>query len=93
MVKYSESTIDYLCGRFIVKDLPEATLNGIKLKRNGKPTCFLLSLTWTLFRAGYFNDEETKVLTIIDKKYQKLEENVYKYSPENVKKRLEYIYF
>jgi hypothetical protein len=93
MIKYSEKTIDYLCKSSVVSSIPDISANGIKLKRNGEPTCFLLSLTWTLFRAGFFNNTNADVLTIINKNYFKLEQKVVSCLPPEIKKRVEYIFF
>lgn len=93
MLKYSNQTLEYLYANFIIKHSSELTLDKVKLKRHDKPTCFLLSLTWTLFRSGYFQEKEFDVLTIISTRYQKLENKVYKYLPDGIKKRVQYVFF
>jgi hypothetical protein len=60
--------------------------------KKGRPNCFLLSLTWTLYRAGFFSGETNEVLTIIDKKYQKLEEKVAKLLPKDVRDRCRWVF-
>ncbi len=61
------------------------------VSKKGDPTCFMYSLMWSLFRTGFYIGQSLKTLTIIDKKYEKLENKVRKYlkKPENS----EYIYF
>lgn len=41
-----------------------------------KPTCAMLSLTWSLFRLGVFDDNCNDIFTIIDKKYEPVERKV-----------------
>ncbi len=58
-----------------------------------QPTCFMLSLTWTLFRLGFFKWERNNVLTIIDKKYKKMELEICNLLPKSFQSHLYYRFF
>lgn len=54
--------------------------------RNGKPTCFHLSYLWTMFRLN----NAPKIWTIVEKRYQKLEEKVVSCLPPDLKHKTFY---
>jgi hypothetical protein len=92
MKVFLDQTIEYLKSNFSVIDVD----GNIYLDKNcivkmDKPTCFMYSLMWSLFRNGFFIDKNMKTLTVIDKKYKKLEKRVKKYL--NQTKNSEYIFF
>ena len=41
-----------------------------------KITCAMLSLIWTLYRLGFYDNKKNNVITVIDEKFSKVEEKV-----------------
>lgn len=90
---YAEKTIQYLTSRYLVESRGDILVaNNKVIKRGDKYSCFLLSLTWCLYRSGFFHNRYNEVLTIILKEYQKLEEKVRDFLPEDRKKLCEWIF-
>ncbi len=87
--------------------LERVSINGTptELRYNGKkifdystkrPTCLMLSYTWTMYRLGqisFWQQEEHQVLTVIDKKYMKLEQRVFLMVSEHLRHKIFYRYF
>jgi hypothetical protein len=55
---------------------------------SGKPSCFLLSRAWLLFRLR----KAQNVITIIDEKYKVMEMDIYSTLPEKDKKRCKWLF-
>jgi hypothetical protein len=90
---YAEKTIEYLTSKYLVESRGDILVaNNKVIKRGDKYSCFLLSLTWCLYRSGFFHNQYNEVLTIISKKYQKLEEKVKDFLPDDRKKLCEWIF-
>ena len=60
-----------------------------------RQTCQMLSYTWTMFRLGLLSSTkaENQVLTVIDKKYMRLENRVFEMVPKEFRDKIFYRFF
>jgi hypothetical protein len=103
MVQHFEQALSFLdrkkLQKISVNDVPtELRFDGRKIfdYTTGRPTCQMLSFTWTLFRLGELTPTygwSEPVLTVIDRKYAKLEDRVFHMLPMHLRNRIFYRFF
>lgn len=102
MVGYFQKALKFLDPKKIQKisinDVPtELLYDGKRIFdfSTNRPSCQMLSFTWTLFRLNAFTDENENpsVLTVIDRKYFKLEQRVFSMIPLKFRDKIFYRYF
>lgn len=91
MVQYYHKTLNFFTDKDLVVTkynrgkkeklelaIGDARITIAEISPNFKITCAMLSLMWTLYRLGVYNNDGilNNVTTIIDKKYMKVEEKV-----------------
>lgn len=104
MVKFFDSAIMHLSPnklkKISVNDIPTELLyddRKIFDYKTNRPSCQMLSFIWTLFRLNVFKNktggDDQFVLTVIDKKYFKLEQRVFSMIPLIHRNKIFYRYF
>jgi len=56
--------------------LGDCRITIAEISPNFKITCAMLSLMWTLFRLGFYEDKKNNVITVIDEKFFNVEKKV-----------------